>query len=390
MSLKTLPLKENQKLRSIDIMRGIAILMVIMVHTSQKVEGHMIFKFLYDYGQMGVQLFFVASAFTLCYSQEIRRSTDHSLVNFYIRRLFRIAPGYYAGIITYYLINVVCNAIDIGSAWEGNYSPINILVNVFFLHGLYPWANNNIVPGGWSIGTEMLFYLFFPLIFFIYKKTQKMRTMLLIIPLLTLFISILTQYIIFLLTKTPGYFANNNFIYFSFLNQLPVFSAGMSLYFAYKKGLFDKVTPGSSLTTFIVLSVISIYLMVQGMRLSTFIFAIIPFTSAVSFVFLFIFLQNSDIKSKVLERIGILSYSGYLLHIIFAYFVAGFLSNYLIFIQPDVTAILLYLIAVSFTFLFARWAHLLIELKGVRLGNELIKKRNQKNKQQSQPQFAEM
>ena len=59
----------EQKLDYIDIARGIAILMVMLVHTSQAVNG--VSQLVGDidrYGQMGVQLFFVASAYTLCFS----------------------------------------------------------------------------------------------------------------------------------------------------------------------------------------------------------------------------------------------------------------------------------------------------------------------------------
>jgi peptidoglycan/LPS O-acetylase OafA/YrhL len=54
----------------IDSARGIAILMVILIHTAQSVHQAVLdFKFIphiiHEYGQMGVQLFFVVSAFTL-------------------------------------------------------------------------------------------------------------------------------------------------------------------------------------------------------------------------------------------------------------------------------------------------------------------------------------
>lgn len=91
------------KLRYIDSLRGLAILAVLMVHCGQ----YGINKYpdlianIINTGGRGVQLFFVASAFTLFLSLARRSETVKS--NFYIRRFFRIAPMYYLGI-AYYLM----------------------------------------------------------------------------------------------------------------------------------------------------------------------------------------------------------------------------------------------------------------------------------------------
>ena len=44
---------------------------------------------------------------------------------------------------------------------------MDVLLNMVFLHALSPTAINNVVPGGWSIGVEMLFYMIAPLLFFL-------------------------------------------------------------------------------------------------------------------------------------------------------------------------------------------------------------------------------
>lgn len=46
------------KLKFIDSIRGVAILMVILVHTAQKISDlHVLTRIIAEYGQMGVQLF---------------------------------------------------------------------------------------------------------------------------------------------------------------------------------------------------------------------------------------------------------------------------------------------------------------------------------------------
>ena len=77
------------RLEWIDVLRGIAILMVILLHvgTHSHVQEKSIKSFT-DYGSRGVQLFFVVSAFTL-----FRNFTQKfNPKSFYIRRYARIAP----------------------------------------------------------------------------------------------------------------------------------------------------------------------------------------------------------------------------------------------------------------------------------------------------------
>ena len=96
------------KLKFIDSIRGVAILMVILVHTAQRISGlGVLASTITMYGQMGVQLFFIASAYTLCLSSQRRANETLPYIKFGIRRFFRIAPAYYSGILTYFVISVL-------------------------------------------------------------------------------------------------------------------------------------------------------------------------------------------------------------------------------------------------------------------------------------------
>src|SRR5579871_675598 len=141
---------EPRKYDYIDAMRGIAILMVLTVHSGQQFPLSEPARTISAMGQLGVQLFFVASALTLCLSWTSREDETERVPKFLIRRYFRIAPMYYAGTLVYFLNNVVRSHSTVHAALQ-DYTPLNVLANVFFVHGLVPSANNTIVPGGWSI-----------------------------------------------------------------------------------------------------------------------------------------------------------------------------------------------------------------------------------------------
>ena len=143
--------------------------MVILVHTCLKVNDLSILTLVIaKYGQMGVQLFFIASAYTLCLSASRRKKERHPIIKFGIRRYFRIALAYYLGILLYFFISLIESQSTHGIfIIPEKYNAINIISNLTFVHGFFPPANNNIVPGGWSIGTEMAFYALFPALFYI-------------------------------------------------------------------------------------------------------------------------------------------------------------------------------------------------------------------------------
>lgn len=353
----------KQKFVSLHIMKGLAILLVILVHTSQRIQGDMYLRPLAYYGQMGVQIFFIVSAFTLCYSMEYRGKSD-TFKGFYLRRYSRIAPGYYFGIILYLILTSFFSGV-----WVSDKNPVNIIVNLLFLNGFYPPANNTVVPGGWSIGTEMIFYLLFPFLFRFYMKLQKKyEYTYLALPAVALLFSLLVQAVIFSLTNEPAYFKNNSFIYYSILNQLPVFCTGISLYIAFRKGLTENVKKLPSVFFFGLFTLFSAFLLYFGHRFFLFSSALFPFLSGISYIFVFTYLQNNqELPGRTrLAKIGKLSYSSYLVHFIFTfYFVTG-ASSVFDFVQADIRLIVLYTITVILTLFLARFVHKYIEPLGTK------------------------
>jgi len=119
----------------IDGLRGIAVLGVMAVHSGVAY-----------FGSRGVQLFFFASAFTLLVSLQRRHEP---ILFFYIRRLFRIAPMFYLALAFYSFAGEMPNASS-------------IIATLSFAFALTPWTIWSAVPGGWSVGEEFLFYALLP------------------------------------------------------------------------------------------------------------------------------------------------------------------------------------------------------------------------------------
>jgi len=146
----------------IDALRGYAVAGVIAIHTPNLVP-HVPLPIVWvatTAGQ-GVQLFFIVSALTLTMSWRKRAINEtHPARYFFIRRFFRIAPMFWIGILFYYSL-----AQFESPFWQLRSIEISdVLATLFFVHGWSPETINLVVPGGWTIAVEMMFYLLFPLL----------------------------------------------------------------------------------------------------------------------------------------------------------------------------------------------------------------------------------
>ncbi len=368
----------NDRLAFVDDLRGLAVLMVILVHTGQQVPGlGPLAKALCGLGQMGVQLFFVASAYTLCLSFENKAGEPRRTLSFYVRRVFRIAPLYYLAILAYFSISLLGRGEPGGGLSPvGAYTPVHVIVNILFLNGFDPWANNNIVPGGWSIGTEVAFYGMFPALFFLAKGAlRESPRRILLLALLLGATNVAAQYVISLFTVRS--IKNNNFLFFFIYNQLPVFVLGMAVYFLQKrKAEFGRWTSPAFSALALALSGGGLVLL---WTLEPLLWpAYFPLVEGFAFCALLNLFAALRVTLKPVARIGVVSYSMYLLHFIFAFFlVPRFLGPVLrsAWAQGHATTLLVltYGLIVGLTYVLASFTYEHIEKRFILLGGDLIK-----------------
>lgn len=364
----------------IDIVRGIAILAVVFVHSGSIL--HHLPPFLdaaYAYGNLGVQLFFVASALTLCMSMTNRQEADWT--NFFIRRFFRIAPIFYCGIIFYFFWHLLINYHETGAIALSEGDTLSALfLNVFFLHGLSPAHFNYLVPGAWSIGAEFAFYALFPFIFVVVRRG--------IGALLTLFaltwaVSVVGQLLLFNLVspqlveagtiseplKNDGF----SFIYASIFNQLPVFLAGCAAYL-----LIDTKIRWPHLVLAALLCLTSQMLQVSQAVHSTINGAFYATLSAIGFAIGVVWLANQAIVlntvNRWLIRIGQLSFAIYIGH--FAVISVLHLMVESLDLEERFSSaallVILFAIATLASTAIAQIIHTRIEQPGIALGKKVI------------------
>jgi peptidoglycan/LPS O-acetylase OafA/YrhL len=360
-----------EKLAYVDVLRGIAILMVIIIHTSLPVNGLSTFVGYIDrYGQMGVQLFFVASAYTLCHSFVSRSEEQQPLISFFIRRFFRIAPLYYFAIIAYYLLEPVIHILSIIKLPTSEYNLASIEANILFIHGFVISANNNIVPGGWSIGTEMAFYTLFPILFGLFTWAYKQWGILSLYGLVgfSTCLNILVQLTI------EHFFSieivNNGFIYFNLINQLPVFLLGMTVFFHHQYQIPFSCSIPVQMGLF---TMMTIMVAIAIQRPQNWLLMIIPVGSGISFMLLLNILKELKYSNSFLEKIGRLSYSMYIFHFMFAwYLVVGIAMLLDKEILPELVLVFSVVLVTGLTYSIAKLSQKYIEIPGIQFGKLLI------------------
>ena len=149
---------ERRFLGGIEALRAYAAVAIILYHVIwiagfDPPHALMVIK---RHAAIGVPLFFAVSAFSLAYGYEGRLQGEGAIRDFYLRRLFRIAPLYYASCLARI-------AVVLGPAWALSH-PVDLALAATFTFNMSPAHVEGIALASWSIGVEMLFYLVFPLV----------------------------------------------------------------------------------------------------------------------------------------------------------------------------------------------------------------------------------
>jgi len=349
-----------KKYEYIDSLRGIAILLVILVHTGYNLDNTMYFFPLgvtntVFYCQYGVQLFFIVSAFTLTMSYHSRLGEEHQTRNFFIRRYFRIAPMFYLAMV----VNILLR--------EGlhDLSPLRILSSLTFTSTLFgePYQDGY-VPGGWTISVEFIFYMLLPLLC---TRIKSLNASLLFV-LVTLVISASYQPFI----TRIGMGDELRISFFSIFYQLPVFGLGILAYWI----INDKNRTIKAPTALVAAATAAIFCYVTFP---------VYFGLCIMFFFLLLTLYLKPYKlftNKAMARVGLYSYSMYVVHFVVIYLMNKTRFCDLITVTnlkiSVVNFIFLYVAVAGASFLVSALTYKFIEVPGQNLGRRLIKKLNQK------------
>jgi peptidoglycan/LPS O-acetylase OafA/YrhL len=178
------PLARDARLRghvrALDGIRGLAILMVLALHFIGNMQPTNAFErvvvHVFDYGSLGVDLFFVLSGFLITGILFEAKGTESYFRNFYMRRALRIFPLYYAVLAFIFFVaplvpwlrGEALDTLRARQAWAWLYG-----VNVYdAIHASFSFPY---IDHFWSLAVEEHFYFFWPLVVWAFPRGTLMR-----------------------------------------------------------------------------------------------------------------------------------------------------------------------------------------------------------------------
>jgi peptidoglycan/LPS O-acetylase OafA/YrhL len=252
------------------------------------------------FGGSGVILFFVISAFCLCLTMPDRDVTSEAVTNFYIRRLFRIAPLFYAVVALTVVRNFLVRDIVPPSG--------DVLANLSFTFNLVPGMQDSLVFAGWTIGVEMLFYFVFPALYVLLRNIPAKIVAFGIAGL---------AYSALLIALDAGWISvpdKERYTLLTVVHYLPVFVLGMIAFDAFNL-LHARGASWRTGAGLLALGILCFSGQLSGRLVDPF-FAPFFFQAASYVLFLLglAFLPLPLIVNRATRFLGVISYSVYLLH----------------------------------------------------------------------------
>lgn len=163
---------EKKTLVLIQLLRGIASILVVLMHITVNYEdnsGHVFLFNIFKFGGSGVDIFFVLSGFIITWSNMQYLEKPSATGTFLKRRFVRIFPIYWL-IITFFLIMQLALPAFYNTHFDTGIT--NILQTYLLLPG-------HIMLNGvsWSLTNELFFYLIFTLALLIPNKKMVLNLM---------------------------------------------------------------------------------------------------------------------------------------------------------------------------------------------------------------------
>lgn len=271
------PLKEIQ---SIELLRGLASVMVCFYHLSNGnadfLSSTSVIKTIGRFGWTGVEIFFVISGFVIPYAMYIKGYTTGSFWVFLKKRIIRIEPPYLVSIILVLLLGYISTFSPYYKGLPFHIDWFNLLGHIGYFNTFTnePWLN----PVYWSLAIEFQYYLLIAVAFG-------------------------------LIVSPALFFRIAFFIVFAGLSFLPGMTNGFIFYYApyFISGilLFQRFCNISDTREFLILIVFNSILLWHGQGIGLTLVVILA---------LFIIAYVEKVPA-IFRNLGLISYSLYLIHV---------------------------------------------------------------------------
>ncbi len=314
-------------------------------------------------GQRGVQLFFIVSAFTLFMSASNRTGTERNpVLNFFIRRIFRITPMLYTAAAIAFFV------------WrDGMGSPFHIALSLVYLGGFHSSTINSGAIASWSIETEAVFYMLFPLLFRFIKTPYRVIAGIAVV-------GAFNWLILGRLVSMAG--ASRGFWFYTFiLPNLPIFGLGILGFFIWDRfirptdGELSAIAGRKTLSAALLLCTVGLYVYSLPFYIETMMGESIILLLFVLSVLIY---PWSFFVNRFTIMVGKLSFSLYLLHPYVSHIIEPHLDRFGLAHHWAASPLFLffaeYTLCIGITLPLSALTYTWIEAPAIRFGQRLIRK----------------
>lgn len=226
--------------KAIDSLKGIAILGIMLVHSGCSFPG--LLRIIANNGSRGVQLMFLINGYLIFKSLDNAQERGQTLKEWYRGKFLRIIPLYWFFTILHLLVFGTGERFYLGPLKQVSW--LNILCNLFCLHGFFPYYIGSINLN-WFIADLAIWYLIAPVCYKMLNSLEKIISgLLIIIPI---------DYVLLILAEKYPLISNDVIWsdYIStlcFLAEFPIIMLGGIVYCIVKEGRISGIHKITSYT----------------------------------------------------------------------------------------------------------------------------------------------
>jgi len=285
--------------KELDWLRGLMATSIMLYHYNYWMfpQNNQLFNsLLTKLGVYAVSIFFILSGLSMSLAYDEYFDNKYKILTFFIRRIFRIWPVLWVAVI----ISVIVPAIFRIKF----YSVGTIFLNLTTLFGFFK-PDAYIPSGAWSIGNEMVYYSFTPILIPAFRKNKVLGNSLFIVATFFAFYWAETKIL-------PAQSSGNVWPYYiNPFNNLYFYIAGIAIYYNFRTLEMKK-----NINIIGLIIAISLFIATSGNSLITGIGRVVFSVLSIAIVFLFYktTFKLPKIFDSSMNHLAVISYSVYLFH----------------------------------------------------------------------------
>lgn len=356
------------RLDSIQVLRGVAAMLVVLFHFRHYINDVYPIKDLGDrlflFGEAGVDIFFVISGFIIVYSS--RNREKNTFAEFSIKRFFRLYPLYFI-VLTIYL----------ASYHDEAFSLVNIIKSYLLIpidyNGKAPWFGLSTIYTAWTLTYESYFYIVFAISILISHKYRVIVCSSII--LLVMYFSQVNSYGEFSLIALAGKNDFNGLIYnFLFASSPLIVDFILGMFVAYLYIYYEKQIKPHEVITFVFMMILTISLIFMVSHATASVGPLSWGWCSVGIVLsLLIISRNLSINyPRWMIYLGEMSYSIYINHVVVKKVAFSYIGPLGLFKGGDGAVILFSLVAATLCISYGTYN--LIEKPSIKLGHKIAER----------------